>query len=90
MEALSRYLRAMPGFLSGMPPALIAALCRRASYQQLPAGQPLFQQGDVGQAMYLVLEGECSLFKRFDGMAPERPSSAGTLPQYGCGRRLHA
>jgi CRP-like cAMP-binding protein len=44
-----------------LPPPMLRALARRSRTEQLSAGSTLFQQGEVGEAMYVVSSGLCEL-----------------------------
>lgn len=50
-------LRKIP-FFSDLPEAEIASLARSMSVQDLHAGEMLFHEGDQGDALFLVIEGE--------------------------------
>jgi NTE family protein len=53
---LPELLKGVP-VLSGLPEELRNAVAERATIITLPAGEWLFRQGDVGDAMFLVLSG---------------------------------
>jgi NTE family protein len=53
---LPELLKQVP-VLSGLPDELRNAVADRATIRTLPAGEWLFHQGDVGDAMFLVLSG---------------------------------
>ena len=75
LATLAQHFTHAPGFLHGMRAVLITALCRRAVHEHVRGGAVLYQQGDVGQAAYVVLDGEIELFKRFDSKpSTPRPS----------------
>jgi pilus assembly protein CpaE len=44
-----------------LPASWLRALARRSRVQHLAAGSTLFQQGDSGEAMYVVASGRCEL-----------------------------
>ncbi|MDQ6922027.1 MAG: cyclic nucleotide-binding domain-containing protein [Candidatus Dormibacteraeota bacterium] len=44
-----------------LPASSLRALARRSRVQHLAAGSTLFQQGDSGEAMYVVASGRCEL-----------------------------
>ncbi|MGH8705918.1 MAG: cyclic nucleotide-binding domain-containing protein [Burkholderiales bacterium] len=54
--ALQAFLRATPPF-DRLPDDVRDRLCRRMTRLRLARGQTLFEKGDIGEAMYLILSG---------------------------------
>jgi CRP-like cAMP-binding protein len=59
MQAVQR-LSQMPIFAQ-LPPATIQAIAQRMALQHVPAGERVYRIGEVGDAMYLVENGEIEL-----------------------------
>ena len=72
---LSNQLRSVPGLLNHMAPELLSALCSRAAFEEHAAGSPVYMQDDIGHTMYIVLEGQCDIYRRFE-RSPRPPSDS--------------
>ena len=57
---------AFPVF-GGLGPDELASIADHATVAELPAGQPLFRQGERGDALYLLAEGRVEVLAREDG-----------------------
>jgi hypothetical protein len=51
--------------MRGLHLAGIEAICRRMTFLELPPLGILFQQGDAGDSMYMVLLGSCEIYKHY-------------------------
>jgi signal transduction histidine kinase len=60
------FLRRLPLFAE-LPEADLRALCRRAEAMTLAAGEWLMREGEVGETLYVVLEGAIEITKRSGG-----------------------
>jgi pilus assembly protein CpaE len=63
--------------LFSLPAPALRALARRSRTQHLAAGSALYQQGDPGDAMYVVASGRCELLVASPGGAPVTVAVAG-------------
>lgn len=48
-----------------MPEAALQELARACRYVELPAGVTLFQQGEPGDALYILIEGQIHIVRRY-------------------------
>jgi CRP-like cAMP-binding protein len=74
-EAARRALSATP-LLAGLDPVLLGALVERLGVAHLEPGQVLFREGDVGDSLYIVAEGEVAVISE----GPPRAELSRLLP----------
>jgi hypothetical protein len=82
--AAAKHLLSSTGCLQEISHSCLCALCRRGDYQHLHAGQPVYKQGAAGQAMYIVMEGTCDLYRQLG----TSHTSALQGEQISCGQAL--
>ena len=81
----SALLRSIP-FLDALPTYELEQLSRRAEWLDVPAGQVVVTQGDVGDRFYVIAEGQFSV--SIDGV--RRPGELGPGTGFGEIALLHA
>lgn len=59
------HLRSIP-FLAKLPDATLTRLLARCPMQNIRAAREIFQQGDAGDALYVILEGEIEIVQTLD------------------------
>jgi phosphoserine phosphatase RsbU/P len=60
---------------AALPPEQTAAIVASLQPREYPAGTLLFNEGDIGDRLYIVLSGEIAIFKQLDA-GEERPLGA--------------
>jgi CRP-like cAMP-binding protein len=49
-----------------LPEIVLATLARRCHYRELAAGETLFHQGDPGDSLYVLIEGQVHIVRKYD------------------------
>jgi CRP-like cAMP-binding protein len=62
-------LQKRPGFFQGMKQEILSALVQRASYQGVGHSEVIFSQGMPAQGAYLLVQGEASIYRVYEGGA---------------------
>lgn len=75
------HLRSIP-FFSKLSDATLARLAGHCPLQKIPADHELFQQGDAGDALYVVISGQVEILHMLDG-APVRLTACRTGEYFG-------
>jgi ATP-binding cassette subfamily B protein len=65
-RALINFLR-INTFLSALPPRLVAPFMERLGESRFAAGETIFRQGDPGDRLYIVAEGQVKVTQRDNG-----------------------
>jgi CRP/FNR family transcriptional regulator, cyclic AMP receptor protein len=55
----------------GLTPAYLAKIAALATEKSFPASAPIFREGDVGQVMYIIVEGKVRISKQVPGVGEE-------------------
>lgn len=81
-RVLSQHLRAIP-FLANAPSAVIDLLRQRAQLITKQPGEPLFEEGDPSDCLYIVRTGRVKLFHRTSGRLLAYRSRGETVGEVG-------
>ena len=86
MQLAAQFLRHKRGFLHQMKRSFVEAICERITFERVAAGEAVIRQGDVGQAMYMLFEGTCDVYRRTSAAAtdPGAPDPSIASPSPNC------
>ena len=71
------------GLFEGMSPEALRRVAAIASEEALPKGSVLFREGDVGDKLYLLLEGKVRISRNLGGMGEEALAIIGPGETFG-------